>query len=128
MAIGVAGFDTIYFDKKYACPLCQGKIDSVQVKEFENLLENYHDRGYEFGIKMVSLEQARASGLIKKLKEIDIESEKRQAVPIERAIKELKEEENKRIASVIERGKDRKRSSTIGVFMVPLCLMWNPVD
>lgn len=35
-------FDTIYFDKAYTCPLCQGKIDSVQVKEFENLLEVFY--------------------------------------------------------------------------------------
>jgi hypothetical protein len=28
-------FDTIYFEKVYECPECQGKIDSVQVKEFE---------------------------------------------------------------------------------------------
>ncbi|MCX9085794.1 MAG: hypothetical protein OIN87_13460 [Candidatus Methanoperedens sp.] len=35
-------FDTIYFEKPYICPSCNGKIDSVQVKEFENFLENYH--------------------------------------------------------------------------------------
>lgn len=35
-------FDTIYFDKKYKCPLCGGDIGSVQTKEFENLLENYY--------------------------------------------------------------------------------------
>lgn len=35
-------FDTIYLDKEYACPMCQGKIDSIQVKEFENILEDYH--------------------------------------------------------------------------------------
>ena len=35
-------FDTIYLDKEYACPMCRGKIDSIQVKEFENILENYH--------------------------------------------------------------------------------------
>jgi predicted methyltransferase len=32
-------FDTIYFDEAYTCPNCQGKIDSVQVKAFENMLE-----------------------------------------------------------------------------------------
>jgi len=37
-------FDTIYFEKPYDCPVCSSKIDSVQVKEFENLLESYHDR------------------------------------------------------------------------------------
>jgi hypothetical protein len=35
-------FDTIYFEKPYDCPVCNNKIDSVQVKEFENLLESYH--------------------------------------------------------------------------------------
>jgi hypothetical protein len=35
-------FDTIYFDKKYACPICNAEIDSVQTKEFENLLNNYY--------------------------------------------------------------------------------------
>jgi len=35
-------FDTIYFDEEYTCPNCQGKIDSVQVKAFENMLENFH--------------------------------------------------------------------------------------
>ena len=35
-------FDTVYLDKEYACPICQRKVDSIQVKEFENLLENYH--------------------------------------------------------------------------------------
>lgn len=34
-------FDTIYFDKNYVCPLCGGKIESVQVKEFENILKKY---------------------------------------------------------------------------------------
>ncbi|GFP19080.1 hypothetical protein HKBW3S03_00584 [Candidatus Hakubella thermalkaliphila] len=34
-------FDTVCFDKAYTCPLCHGKIDSIQVKEFENVLENY---------------------------------------------------------------------------------------
>ena len=35
-------FDTIYFDEEYTCPNCQGKIDSVQVKAFENMLEDFH--------------------------------------------------------------------------------------
>ncbi|MBA7516230.1 hypothetical protein ES705_08276 [subsurface metagenome] len=35
-------FDTIYFDKAYTCPKCQGKIYSTQTKSFENLLEAYH--------------------------------------------------------------------------------------
>ncbi|MGB2727147.1 MAG: hypothetical protein WBD09_01550 [Halobacteriota archaeon] len=35
-------FDTIYFDKAYTCPICQGKIHSTQTKAFENLLEAFH--------------------------------------------------------------------------------------
>ena len=35
-------FDTVYFDKACACPKCQGKIYSVQVKAFENMLEDFH--------------------------------------------------------------------------------------
>ncbi|MBE0479006.1 hypothetical protein IBX65_07835, partial [Candidatus Aerophobetes bacterium] len=35
-------FDTIYFDKEYNCPSCREKINSTQVKEFENTLEDYH--------------------------------------------------------------------------------------
>ncbi len=35
-------YDTIYLDKDYLCPICQKKILSIQVKEFENLLESYH--------------------------------------------------------------------------------------
>ncbi len=35
-------FDTIYFDRGYTCPKCQGKIHSTQTKAFENLLESYH--------------------------------------------------------------------------------------
>lgn len=35
-------FDTVYFDKAYTCPLCQGKIYSVQTKAFENMLEGFH--------------------------------------------------------------------------------------
>ena len=35
-------FDTIYFDKPYFCPMCQGKIISTQTKAFENFLGDYH--------------------------------------------------------------------------------------
>lgn len=34
-------YDTIYLNKQYICPMCGRKIDSIQVKEFENILENY---------------------------------------------------------------------------------------
>ncbi len=35
-------FDTIHFDKAFICPVCQENIYSVQIKEFENLLENFY--------------------------------------------------------------------------------------
>ena len=47
------------------------------------------DKGYKFGIKLVSLEQARGSGLVKELRQMDIESEKRDAVPMEKVMREL---------------------------------------
>ena len=34
-------FDTIHFETAFSCPLCGGQIDSVQVKAFENLLEDF---------------------------------------------------------------------------------------
>ena len=80
--------------------------DEVVCKAIEKWL---HDRGYEFEVKMVSPDQAKGSGLIKKLKEIDIEKEKRNAIPMEKVTKELDEEDNKRIAEIIEKRKDRKK-------------------
>jgi|GEM_PF-819811 len=67
------------------------------------------DRGYEFGVKMISPEEARGSGLIKKLKQMDRESEKRSAIPIETVIEELNKEEVERIAEIIESRLDRRR-------------------
>ena len=52
-------FDTIYFDKAYTCPVCQGEIHSVQVKAFENMLEDYHVKdcvGHAEEIKIVKEE------------------------------------------------------------------------
>lgn len=60
--------------------------DEVVCKAIEGWLQ---DRGYKFGIKMVSLEQVRGSGLVKKLKEMDIQSEKGDAIPMEKVMKEL---------------------------------------
>ncbi|MCL0098208.1 hypothetical protein M1O19_06860 [Dehalococcoidia bacterium] len=34
-------FDTIYLDRHYVCLICGQRIESVQVKQFENLLEDY---------------------------------------------------------------------------------------
>jgi len=80
--------------------------DEVVCKAIEKWL---HDRGYKFKVKMVSLDQAKGSGLIKKLKKIDIEKERKEAIPMEKVTKELDEEANKRIAEIIEKRKDRKK-------------------
>lgn len=34
-------YDTIHFDKPYECPECGGEICSVQIKEFDKMLNNY---------------------------------------------------------------------------------------
>lgn len=60
--------------------------DEVVCKAIEGWLR---DRGCEFRVRMVSLDQVRGSGLVKALREMDIESELRNAVPIEEAMREL---------------------------------------
>jgi len=58
-----------------------------------NAIERWlRSRGYKFGVRMISLEQARGSGLVKELRQMDIESEKRDAVPLEKVMKELTEQ------------------------------------
>jgi len=58
-----------------------------------NAIERWlRSRGYKFGVRMIFLEQARGSGLVKKLTQMDIESEKRTAVPLEKVMKELTEQ------------------------------------
>jgi len=66
-------------------------------------------RGYEFGVRMIELEQARGSGLIKELKEREVESEESEAVPLERLERELEEAENKRIANFIAARGDKRK-------------------
>ncbi|MBT9149460.1 MAG: hypothetical protein AAGB97_05075 [Dehalococcoidia bacterium] len=66
-------------------------------------------RGYKFEVRLIPLEQARGSGLIKRLMQIDIESEKKGAVPLEQAMEELIEEEEKRMAGMIERQKGKSK-------------------
>jgi hypothetical protein len=63
--------------------------DEVVCQALEKWLR---DRGYEFRVRLISLEKAKGSGLIRKLKQMDIESEKRVAVPMKEIMKELKEE------------------------------------
>jgi hypothetical protein len=67
------------------------------------------DRGFEFGVKMMSPEEARDSGLVKKLKRMDRESEERSTLTMETVIEELNKEEVERIAELIESRIDRRR-------------------
>jgi hypothetical protein len=80
--------------------------DEVVCKAIEKWLRG---RGYEFGVRMIALEQARGSGLIKELKEREVESEKSEAIPMERLERELEEEENKRLADFIEAKGDKRK-------------------
>jgi len=79
--------------------------DEVICKAIEGWLG---DKGYKFGVKLVSLAQVKGSGLVKKLRQMDIKAEKRDAIPLEKIRKELTKEENKRMVSIIEQRKDRK--------------------
>jgi len=66
-------------------------------------------RGYEFGVRMISLEQARGSGLVKELREREIESEEHEAVSMEMMEKELKEEERKGLADFVDARADKRK-------------------
>ena len=79
--------------------------DAVVCKAIEGWLLG---RGYEFGVRMVPLEEAGGSGLIRKLREMDIESEVEGAVPIEDMERELKDAEDRRLSDFI-RGRADKR-------------------
>ena len=59
-------------------------------------------RGYEFEVRMRSLEQARGSGLVKKLRERKAEAASSEAVSVDRMERELEKEENKRLADFVE--------------------------
>ncbi|MEA2075217.1 MAG: hypothetical protein U9O85_05730 [Euryarchaeota archaeon] len=80
--------------------------DEVVCKAIEKWLRG---RGHEFGVRMIALEQARGSGLIKELKEREVESEESEAVPLERLERELDEAENKRIANFIAARGDKRK-------------------
>ena len=67
------------------------------------------DRGFEFGVKMISPEEAKGSGLVKKLKRMNRESEENATLPMETVIEELNKEEVNRIAELIESRIDRRR-------------------
>lgn len=58
---------------------------------------------------MIELEQARGSGLIKRLREREEELERGEAVSMEVMERELKEEENKRLADFIAARGDKRK-------------------
>jgi hypothetical protein len=66
-------------------------------------------RGYDFGVRMVPLDEAGGSGLIKKLREMDIESEMAEAVSIEDMERELEEVEDRRLSDFIETKADKRK-------------------
>ena len=66
-------------------------------------------RGYDLGVRMVPLEEAGGSGLIRKLREMDIESEMERGVSIEDMEKELEEAEGRRLSDFIKRVADKKK-------------------
>lgn len=80
--------------------------DAVVCKAIEGWLLG---RGYEFGVRMVPLEEAGGSGLIRKLREMDIESEVERAVPIEDMERELEEAEDRRLSDFIEGRVDKRK-------------------
>jgi hypothetical protein len=80
--------------------------DEVVCKAIEKWLRG---RGYEFGVRMISLEQARGSGLVKELREREAESEEYEAVSMRMMEKELKEEERKRLADFVDARADKRK-------------------
>ena len=60
-------------------------------------------------MRMIPLEQARGSGLIKRLREREEELESGEAVSMEVMERELKEEENKRLADFIAARGDKRK-------------------
>nr|QNO41272.1 hypothetical protein BHHPIBDN_00002 [Methanosarcinales archaeon ANME-2c ERB4] len=80
--------------------------DAVVCKAIERWLLG---RGYDIGVRMVPFEEAGGSGLIRKLMEMDIESEMEQGVSIEDMEKELEEAEGRRLSDFIERVADKRK-------------------
>ena len=80
--------------------------DEVVCKAIEKWLRG---RGYEFKLRMISPEQARGSGLIKRLRERGEELESGEAVSMEVMEKELKEEERKRLADFVDARADKRK-------------------
>jgi hypothetical protein len=61
--------------------------EDVACKALEKWLR---DRKYKFGVRMISLDETKGSGLIKKLRQMNIEAEKKGAVPMDIVTKEDK--------------------------------------
>jgi len=80
--------------------------DEVVCKAIEKWLRG---RGYEFKLRMISPEQARGSGLIKRLRERGEELESGEAVSMEVMEKELREEERKRLADFVDARADKRK-------------------
>ena len=80
--------------------------DEVVCKAVEKWLRG---RGYEFGVRMIELEQARGSGLIKELRDRREELEKGETMPMERLERELEEQENKRSSDFIAAKEDKRK-------------------
>ncbi|MGB7531992.1 MAG: hypothetical protein WA977_03305, partial [Halobacteriota archaeon] len=80
--------------------------EEVVCKAIEKWLRNWR---YEFGVRMVELEHARGSGLIKELKEREVESEKEEGVSMEILEREMEEEEIKSSAEFIDARGDKRK-------------------
>ncbi len=80
--------------------------EEVVCKAIEKWLRNWR---YEFSVRMVSLEHARGSGLIKELKEREVESEKEEGVSMEILEREMEEEEIKSSAEFIDARGDKRK-------------------
>ncbi len=80
--------------------------DDVVCKAIEKWLLG---RGYDFGVRMVPLEEAGGSGLIKRLRAMNLESEVEGAVSIKDIEKELKEAEDRRLSDFIEGRADKRK-------------------
>jgi hypothetical protein len=80
--------------------------DQVVCSAIERWLQQ---KSYKFAVRMVSIGETKGSGLVKKLKQMDIEAEKRDALPMEEAVKKITDKENEKLASVIQREKEKKK-------------------
>ncbi|MDP2798642.1 MAG: hypothetical protein Q8O60_01985, partial [Deltaproteobacteria bacterium] len=66
-------------------------------------------RNYEFEVEMIPLDQARGSGLVKELRERDLQSERLYAVPMEKVMEDLAASEKREMSDFIEQKRDKKK-------------------